>query len=272
MTLGGNSPTIALEDDEDPVGEREDLLQLERDEQDGPALVALLDEPAVDELDRADVEAARRLRRDQHLRVAVDLAGEDHLLLVAAREAAAVVCGPPPRTSNSSISLAAFGQALRIEPAVARRRRMVVVVQGDVLGEREVEHEPAVLAVLGMCPRPASRAVAAALAGDVLVADLDPAFRDPAQAARRSARSAVAVDAGDADDLAARTSKETSFTFVISRSSTTVRPSTEQRLGRRRVALVDRSSTSRPTIRRASPSSVAPAAGSVSIFLPRRAR
>jgi hypothetical protein len=55
----------------------------------------------VDELDRADVEPARRLRGDQHLRVAVDLAGEDDLLLVAAREAAARVCGPPPRTSNS---------------------------------------------------------------------------------------------------------------------------------------------------------------------------
>ena len=35
-----------------------------------------------------DVEAARRLRRDQHLRVAVDLAREHHLLLVAAGEAA----------------------------------------------------------------------------------------------------------------------------------------------------------------------------------------
>ena len=69
---------------EDPVGEREDLLQLERDEQHGPALVALLDEAAVDELDRADVEAARRLRRDQHLRVAVDLAREHDLLLVTA--------------------------------------------------------------------------------------------------------------------------------------------------------------------------------------------
>ena len=79
---------LALEDDEDPVGEREDLLELERDEQDAAALVALLDEPAVDELDRADVEPARRLGGDQHLRVAVDLAREDHLLLVAAGEPA----------------------------------------------------------------------------------------------------------------------------------------------------------------------------------------
>ena len=57
------------------------------------------------ELDRADVEPARRLRGDQDLRVAVDLAGEDDLLLVAAGEAGRrASVGPPPRTSNSSIS------------------------------------------------------------------------------------------------------------------------------------------------------------------------
>src|SRR5688500_11798678 len=74
----------ALEDDEDPVGERQDLVQLEGDEQHAAAFVALPDEAAVDELDRADVEAARRLCGDQDLRIAVDLPGEHHLLLVAA--------------------------------------------------------------------------------------------------------------------------------------------------------------------------------------------
>ena len=78
----------ALVDDEDAVGEREDLLELERDEEHRAAGVALLDEAAVDELDRADVETARRLRGDQHLRIAVDLAREHHLLLVAAGERA----------------------------------------------------------------------------------------------------------------------------------------------------------------------------------------
>ena len=56
----------ALEDDEDAVRERQDLLELERDEQDRAALVALGDEPPVDVLDGAHVEAARRLRGDQH--------------------------------------------------------------------------------------------------------------------------------------------------------------------------------------------------------------
>src|ERR1051326_1869062 len=53
-----------LVDDEDPVGERQDLPQAERDEEHGAARIALLDEPAVDELDRADVEPACRLGRD----------------------------------------------------------------------------------------------------------------------------------------------------------------------------------------------------------------
>src|SRR4029453_5736835 len=38
---------LALIDDEDAVGERQDLNQLERDEQDRAALVAFLDEPTV---------------------------------------------------------------------------------------------------------------------------------------------------------------------------------------------------------------------------------
>ena len=38
----------------------------------------------MDELDRADIHSARRLADEQHLRIAVDLAGEDELLLVAA--------------------------------------------------------------------------------------------------------------------------------------------------------------------------------------------
>ena len=76
----------ALVDDEDPVGERQDLVQLERDEEDRPALVPLRDEPLVHELDRADVEPARGLSRDEGARVARDLPRDHDLLLVSARE------------------------------------------------------------------------------------------------------------------------------------------------------------------------------------------
>jgi len=72
--------------DEDAIGERQNLLQLERDEQDGFTFVSLLDEALVDEFDRTDVEPARRLSGDQQARVAVDLARQHDLLLVAARQ------------------------------------------------------------------------------------------------------------------------------------------------------------------------------------------
>src|SRR5687768_6842277 len=73
----GHDP--ALVDDQDAVGEGEDLLELERDEENRPPLVALLHEAAVEVLDRADVKSSRGLRRDQHLRVAIDLPGDDEL-------------------------------------------------------------------------------------------------------------------------------------------------------------------------------------------------
>src|SRR4051794_1428591 len=74
----------ALEDHEDAVGERAHLFGLERDEQDPAALVALGDQPLVHELDRADVQAARRLMGEQQLRIGLDLARDADLLLVAA--------------------------------------------------------------------------------------------------------------------------------------------------------------------------------------------
>ena len=53
--------------DRDPVGQLEDLVELGRDEQDRRPGVALGDGLAVDELDAADVEAARRLVEDEQL-------------------------------------------------------------------------------------------------------------------------------------------------------------------------------------------------------------
>src|SRR3954447_25788632 len=76
----------ALVDHDDPVGERANLLGLERHQQDAAAGVALGDEPAMDELDRADVEAAGRLRRHPDAGGVRDLARADDLLVVAARQ------------------------------------------------------------------------------------------------------------------------------------------------------------------------------------------
>ena len=53
------------------------------------------------ELDRAHVQPASRLRRDQDLRIPIDLPGEDDLLLVSAGERA----GLGLRTSPSNVEL-----------------------------------------------------------------------------------------------------------------------------------------------------------------------
>ena len=83
-----------------------DLVELGRDDQHGRALVALLDDALVDVLDRADVEAARRLGRHDQLERPRELAGDDDLLLVAAGQVARRVedrrrCGRRTRSTSS---------------------------------------------------------------------------------------------------------------------------------------------------------------------------
>ena len=70
--------------DGDPVTQLEDLVELGRDEQHGRTRIPLLDRLAMDELDAADVEPARGLVEDEETEVAVELPGDDDLLLVAA--------------------------------------------------------------------------------------------------------------------------------------------------------------------------------------------
>ena len=78
-----------------------------------------------------------------------DLARDDDLLLVAAGERLAARLRP----AAADVELldqrrCALDQAARAAASRARVRRPVEVVERDVLGERELEHEPAPLAVL----------------------------------------------------------------------------------------------------------------------------
>src|ERR687898_283333 len=85
LELAGDA---ALIEHQDTVAEVQNLVQLEGEQQDPLAGVAGGDELLVDELDGADVEAARRLDGEQDVRITVQLAGDDQLLLVAAGEGA----------------------------------------------------------------------------------------------------------------------------------------------------------------------------------------
>ena len=78
---------LALIHHEDAVGKVHYLIELERDQKHGVARVPLLDQPSVNAFDRADVETARGLNRNEELGPLVHLAGDDRLLLVAAGHA-----------------------------------------------------------------------------------------------------------------------------------------------------------------------------------------
>ena len=160
----------------------------------------------MDVLDRADVEAARRLCGDQDVRVARHLAGDDDLLLVAARKRAAGSLRAPATNVEVLDQLCrALEQSLRIEPARLRGRRVAVVVQRDVLRDRELEHEAAALPVFRDVPHagvqhfPRGRIVRRVLPGDH-----DPSTGQPPQARERVDQLglAVPVHAGDRENLA----------------------------------------------------------------------
>ena len=209
--LGGGHVRVAeagdpaLVHDRDPVGQRVDLVELGGDDDHGDAVVALLDDPAVHELDRPDVEAAGRLARDQHLVLAPDLPGQDDLLLVAAGERARRGGG------GSGADVELLDQRGRVgadrgqlQVDAGGERRPVVGVEDEVLGDRERADEPVLPAVLGDVgdaraqPRPRRRA------GEVAAVQRDRAGRRGPQAHQRLAQLGlpVALDAGDAEDLA----------------------------------------------------------------------
>src|SRR5207245_1414558 len=117
---------------------RKDLLELEGDEEDRAACIALLKQTAVHEFDRADVEATRRLRRNQHLWIAVDLPREDNLLLVAAGERA---CGRRRRATADVELLQQLARPRRhraqVQKSALRVRRLSIRMQREVLGQGE---------------------------------------------------------------------------------------------------------------------------------------
>ena len=185
----------------------------------------------------------------------------------------ASVCGSPPRTSYCSSS----GLARLLHPPRGEHppaRLALVLAQGEVLGEREVEDEAAPVAVLGdVADAGAQRALDAA-ARDLGPVDRDRAALGLAQAGDRLDQLglAVAVDAGHADDLAGAHLQREAVDGGQARGR-------RARAGRRssssgapalRSSFSSRNSTSRPTISFASDASVAPSVATVSIFLPRR--
>ncbi len=179
------------------------------DDQDRRARVPLGDHLLVDELDRADVEAPRRLGGDEQAQRATHLAGQDHLLLVAARERArrARRCsGCARRTAATQLGRLVRDDVLAHRDA-ARERRSVVRVEDEVLRDGETARS----ARRARGPRARSRRRRAAPAWSTARRARRPSR--PARPGHWSSRPEqrldelglpVALHAGDGEDLARR--------------------------------------------------------------------
>ena len=256
-----------------------DLVELDGDEQDRLARLAHREELAVDELDRADIDAARRLADEQHGRVALHLAREHDLLLVAA------------------------GKVRRLQPAVRRAdvvlldlRARIVADGGDIRGaarsgtpgrrdSRATEFSHSSKAVTrpmrwrssGTCARPRlaqRRRVAVRHHGERLAVEETLADGGVADAGKHleQLRLAVAGDAGDADDLAGahleRDFREAAHALRVDVAE--ILHLQQRRAAARPASSSTRSSTRRPTISSASSSGVVSAVSRVATISPRR--
>ncbi len=77
----------AAGDDDQAIGEFEQFVEFFADDEHRAAGIAQRQQLAADLRRGADVDAPGRLGDDQHLRIGVDLAADDELLQVAARQA-----------------------------------------------------------------------------------------------------------------------------------------------------------------------------------------
>ena len=168
-------------------------------------LVAFGDELAVDVLDGADVQAARGLDGDDERLFAVQLAGHDGLLLVAAGHAAHDRDGPLAGAHVVLLDqpLGVFAHVAGVDEAGVLELFFLIALQHQVLLQREVEYQAVLVPVLGDVAH-VRAALFDAGVGDVVPAELDMPVRgllQPGEAVDEL-RLAVAVDAGDAEYLA----------------------------------------------------------------------
>ena len=203
----GTMPTIAAAiHDHDPVGEGGHLVELGRDDHHGHAGVAGLDDPLVDELDRADIDAAGRLRRDEQRQVAAELARQHDLLLVAARERAHR--GADARAAHVELAellLREFVQRPPLQIPGLDERLAARAVEHEVLGDRERPDETVFVAVLGDEADALVEDPPHAPADELLAVERCGAAHLGLEAEQRfgQLRLPVALDTGDGEDLAA---------------------------------------------------------------------
>ena len=159
----------------------------------------------MDVFDGAHVQAAGGLDRDDQRLVPVQFTGDDGLLLVAAGHAAGdrdrALAGAHVKLVDQPVGV--FSHFVEADEAVGLEGGIAEALQDHVLLQREVQHQAVLVPVLG------DQAHVLAPLGDGHFADILAAQNDGSAGERFQTaqavdelRLAVAVDTGDADDLA----------------------------------------------------------------------
>src|SRR5262245_48895752 len=132
------------------VGDGEQLLKVLADDDQATASRAQLEEAIVHETRRSDIEAARRLCRDDDGRIEGELAGKQRLLQIAARQRARAYRRPGTAyvegldlLGDETLDRARLEDTHAAEAAVADAR------QHHAVGERQRGHQPLRHAILG---------------------------------------------------------------------------------------------------------------------------
>src|SRR6185369_17225099 len=194
----------AARDHQQPIADLEQLVELLADDEHRAAGVAQREQLAPDLRRGADVDAPGRLRDDEQLRLGVDLAADDELLQVAAREALR------RRARAACLDVEALDQGSRerldvADPQPAARADRTRAREQRVLRQRQRRHGTAAEPLLGDEVQPVAAAPARRRARDVVLEQADRSRRRTpvlARDRRHQLLLAVARHAGDADDLA----------------------------------------------------------------------
>ena len=189
----------------DPVADLEQLVEVGRDHERGAAARRQLPDQVADGRGRLHVEPVRRLVEDDHLRLEAQLAREQDLLHVAARERA----GPRGDAGRPHVELAhelarALVHDAALDPSVLPERALADPLQEQVQPDRQRADDPLAEPVVRDVAEPELLAGRDGKARHRAAVEQDLAVRRAALARDHLGQRAlaVAVDARHAEDLA----------------------------------------------------------------------
>src|SRR6267142_2280820 len=197
----------AFEQDQDPIREGAQLVEIERDQENARAAVARRPERLVDAARSERIQPPRRMDRDDQARrrPARELPGSHQLLLVASGEgrgAGQWIRRADIEAFDQLARLLAAPRAVDERPSRIRRQRMVAERQVLLHAERQTEAAP--LAILGQVRHArAPRGGGGTVEGDVVPQRSGPVRSPQPGEDLRELRLSVPVHAGDAEDLSA---------------------------------------------------------------------